>query len=98
MNYYLGLDIGIGSIGWAIMNLDKLRLEDFGVRLFDTGEDQRKNERYSQQRRRYRGIRRLYRRRSHRKQRLKNYLGLIGFITENELNTYYDNNENNVIK
>lgn len=98
MNYYLGLDIGIGSIGWAIMNQDKLRLEDFGVRLFDTGEDQRKNERYSQQRRRYRGIRRLYRRRSHRKQRLKNYLGLIGFITENELNTYYDNNENNVIK
>lgn len=42
MNYYLGLDIGIGSIGWAVTNLDKIRIEDFGVRLFDTGEDQRK--------------------------------------------------------
>lgn len=98
MNYYLGLDIGIGSIGWAVMNLDKIRIEDFGVRLFDTGEDQRKNERYSQQRRRYRGIRRLYRRRSHRKQRLKNYLNLIGLITEPQLNTYFETHENNVIK
>lgn len=98
MNYYLGLDIGIGSIGWAILNLDKLRIEDFGVRLFDSGEDQRKNERYSQQRRRYRGIRRLFRRKSHRKQRLKNYLGLIGLVTEIELNTYYETNENNVIR
>ena len=97
MNYYLGLDIGIGSIGWAILNLDKIRIEDFGVRLFDTGEDQRQKERYSQQRRRYRGIRRLYRRRSHRKQRLKNYLELIGLIKGTELNTYFETHENNVI-
>ena len=98
MNFYLGLDIGIGSIGWAILNLDKLRIEDFGVRLFDTGEDQRKNERYSQQRRRYRGIRRLYRRRSHRKSRLKNYLCLIGFTTEKDVNNYFETNDNNVVK
>lgn len=98
MNYYLGLDIGIGSVGWAIMNLDKLRIEDFGVRLFDTGEDQRKNERYSQQRRRYRGVRRIYRRRSHRKNRLKNYLYSIGFTTEKELNNYFETKDNNVIK
>ena len=73
--YYLGLDVGIGSIGWSVINIEKNRIEDFGVRLFESGEDTRKKERFSQKRRRYRGIRRLYRRRSHRKQRLKNYLG-----------------------
>ena len=98
MNFYLGLDIGIGSIGWAILNLDKLRIEDFGVRLFDTGENQREKERYSQQRRKYRGIRRLYRRRSHRKSRLKNYLCLIGFTTEKDVNNYFETNDNNVVK
>ena len=98
MNYYLGLDIGIGSVGWAILNLDKIRIEDFGVRLFDSGEDQRKNERYSQQRRRYRGIRRIYRRRSHRKNRLKKYLSLIGMTTEKDINDYFETKDNNVIK
>lgn len=96
--YYLGLDVGIGSIGWSVINREKNRIEDFGVRLFESGEDTRKKERFSQKRRRYRGIRRLYRRRSHRKQRLKNYLGLIGLTSAENIDRYYENCNNNIIE
>lgn len=96
--YYLGLDVGVGSIGWSVINIEKNRIEDFGVRLFESGEDTRKKERFSQKRRRYRGIRRLYRRRSHRKQRLKNYLGLIGLTSAENIDRYYENCNNNIIE
>lgn len=34
-----GLDIGISSVGWAVIRLgDILRIEDCGVRIFDSGE------------------------------------------------------------
>lgn len=98
-NYYLGLDVGIGSIGWAAINLNNKRIEDFGVRIFESGEVKanNKNERASQQCRRNRGIRRLYRRKSHRKLRLKNYLSLIGLTTIEEIERYYETTDNNVI-
>ncbi len=97
-NYYLGLDVGIGSIGWAVINMDKERIEDLGVRLFESGEDLHKKERFSQQRRRNRGIRRLYRRKSHRKQRLKKYLGVIGLTSAEKIEHYFETNDNNVIR
>ncbi|WP_052025682.1 hypothetical protein [Anoxybacillus sp. KU2-6(11)] len=33
MRYKIGLDIGITSVGWAIINLDENRIEDLGVRI-----------------------------------------------------------------
>lgn len=96
--YYLGLDVGIGSIGWSVINIEKNRIEDFDVRLFKSGEDTHKKERFSQKCRRYRGIKRLYRRRSHRKQRLKNYLGLIGLTSAENIDRYYENCNNNIIE
>ena len=40
MKYIIGLDIGIGSVGWAVVRNDDdcKRLEDFGVRIFESGE------------------------------------------------------------
>ena len=40
MKYIIGLDIGIGSVGWAVVRNedDCKRLEDFGVRIFESGE------------------------------------------------------------
>ena len=32
--YSLGLDIGTSSIGWAVLDLDKERIHDLGVRIF----------------------------------------------------------------
>ena len=96
-NYILGLDIGIGSVGWAVLNLDDNRLEDFGVRLFDSGESNNGKDRLSQDRRKYRGTRRLVRRRSHRKDRLKHYLENIGLVTIDRINRYYETSTNNAI-
>ncbi|WP_235182701.1 hypothetical protein [Gracilibacillus boraciitolerans] len=39
MKYNIGLDIGVTSVGWAIINIDKNRLEDWGVRLFEVAEN-----------------------------------------------------------
>ena len=97
-NYYLGLDVGIGSIGWAVINIEKKRIEDFGVRLFDSGEDVKNKNSFCQQRRSKRGIRRLYRRRSHRKMRLKNYLSVIGLTTPEKINYYFETADINVIQ
>ena len=39
LNYILGLDIGIASVGWAIVEIDDkenpIRLIDLGVRVFE---------------------------------------------------------------
>lgn len=91
LNYVIGLDLGIGSVGWAVINLDKRRIEDFGVRLFDSGEDTRQKERKSQQRRGYRSMRRLVRRRAHRTVRLKQLFDKIGLVSADTLDRYYQN-------
>lgn len=41
-HYALGLDIGIGSVGWAVLrnqpNGEPDRIQDLGVRIFDKAE------------------------------------------------------------
>lgn len=99
MNYVLGLDIGIGSVGWAVVrNEDKVkRVEDFGVRIFSSGEHKKTKERLSQQRRSKRSARRLIRRRAHRKLRLKNYLEKIGLVSNEKVKEYYENCSSDII-
>lgn len=97
MNYIIGIDVGIGSVGWAVINLDKRRIEDCGVRIFETGENAKERKSTCQERREARGIRRLIRRKSHRKNRLKKHLELIGLTTENRINEYFINGNSNVI-
>ena len=60
----LGLDIGISSVGWGIINLSTGKIIDAGVRLF---EEATRNA--NEERRGFRGSRRLKRRRKHRLQR-----------------------------
>lgn len=97
MNYIIGIDVGIGSVGWAVINLDKRRIEDCGVRIFETGENVQARKSTCQERRTARGIRRLIRRKSHRKSRLKKHLELIGLTTENKINEYFINGNSNII-
>lgn len=101
MKYIIGLDIGIGSVGWAVVRNDEdcKRLEDFGVRIFESGEiiESNKNIRKSQRRRKYRGMRRRIRRRNHRKERLKNYLENIEFVSRAELSEFFAKNNHDII-
>lgn len=73
MRYVLGLDVGIQSVGWAVVRCDEpARIEDFGVRVFDTTENPKSKDNANQNRRAFRSARRVLRRRSHRKEMLKN--------------------------
>jgi len=61
MSKVLGLDIGISSVGWGIIDQESGEIIDAGVRLFEEATRNANEERRS-----FRGSRRLKRRRSHR--------------------------------
>lgn len=69
MNFRLGLDIGIASVGWAIVSEDE-KIIDAGVRLFPEGGSTI----IPAKRRMKRASRRLLRRRHHRIERLRKLL------------------------
>ncbi len=99
MRYIIGLDVGIGSVGWSAVQYDEpRRILDFGVRSFESGELEKGKSRTSQERRRYRAARRLVRRRSHRKHRIKAHLENIGLISINEVESYFRDCSNNIIE
>lgn len=93
----IGFDIGIGSVGWAVLSYEKkddARIEDFGVRLFDSGEVPKTKESKSQERRGYRAVRRLTRRRYHRKERAKRFIERIGLLPVDRLKAWQEVNGN----
>ena len=51
MKYSLGLDIGTTSIGWAVIDEDKQRIEDLGVRIFERPENPKSGESLAKPRR-----------------------------------------------
>lgn len=77
MNKVLGLDIGVSSVGWGIIDTDKMEIIDAGVRLF---EEATRNA--NEERRGFRGARRLKRRRNHRLERVKNLFEEYGIPTD----------------
>lgn len=92
MNYRIGLDIGIGSVGWAVVSAQDeghpARIEDFGTRIFQSGEDEKTSESLCKGRRGFRGVRRIERRRINRRLMLKYHfinIGLAGDRFDDEL-------------
>lgn len=74
-------------------NLDA-RIEDIGVRLFDSGENIRQKASNAQERRGYRSTRRLLRRRKHRKERIKKFFLKIKLMNEMQLKAWQEQNGN----
>lgn len=66
MGKILGLDIGISSVGWGIIEEETGEIVDAGVRLFEEAERN-----VNEDRRSFRGTRRLIRRKVHRLERAK---------------------------
>lgn len=73
MKYSLGLDIGTTSIGWAVTNEDKNRIEDVGVRIFERPENPKNGESLAKPRRDARSTRRRLHRRRQRLDYLKHF-------------------------
>ena len=98
IKYVLGLDIGIGSVGWAVVRMDGTpRIETFGVKIFDSGESNNGKDRKSQDRRKFRSTRRLLRRRAHRRARLRFWFQKQGLATVQEINAFFAGREKDLI-
>lgn len=78
LNYILGLDLGIASVGWAVVEIDEkenpLRLIDVGVRTFERAEVPKTGESLALSRRLARSARRLTQRRVARLKKAKRLL------------------------
>lgn len=84
MRYTLGLDIGISSVGWAVLRNtpdgEPFKIEDLGARIFERAEQPKTGASLALPRREARGARRRLRRRRHRKERVKDLLQEAGCI------------------
>ena len=93
INYALGLDIGITSVGWSVINLDINRIEDLGVRIFNAAENPKDGASLALPRRAARGRRRLTRRKAYRINRVKKLIVSENILTESELNNIFTNKD-----
>ena len=91
--YYLGLDLGIASVGWAVMakENDEYYIDDFGVRLFSPSEYPKTGKTCAEQRREFRSGRRLNRRRKQRINELKFFLEKIDVVSREEIDNFFSN-------
>lgn len=84
LNYRIGLDIGITSVGWAVLENNSkdepIRIVDLGVRIFDAAEVPKTGASLAAPRREARTSRRRLRRRKHRLDRIKWLLEQEGMI------------------
>lgn len=108
MVYILAIDVGIGSVGWAVIRCEKnvkinnrfydiKRIEDCGVRIFNSGEDIKKSKTVCRICGEKRRVRRTLTRRSFRKYRAKGFMSRIGLITPWELKKYFETADNNIV-
>ena len=93
MKYGIGLDIGITSIGHAVMLLDDndqpCRIMKMGSRIFDAAENPKDGSSLAAPRRENRGMRRRLRRKRFRKERIKSLIEQSGIMSVKEINSMY---------
>ena len=95
MRYTLGLDIGISSIGWAVLQNtpvgEPCKIENLGVRIFEKAEQPKTGASLALPRREARSARRRLRRRRHRKERIRILLEHNGIMSMSDMRTLFDN-------
>ena len=95
--YNIDLEIGIGYISFTVTSKNGVgeeKLEDFGIRMFDSGETNDYKRLKNQDRRMFRNVRRVLRRKVHRKERVKNYLLKIKLVNGSSLKVWQEKNGN----
>lgn len=85
MKYSLGLDIGTTSIGWAVIDEDKKRIHDVGVRIFEKPEDPQSGKSLAEPRRTARSARRRLKRRRQRLNTLKSFFVSNNLLSEEDI-------------
>ena len=83
-NYILGIDVGISSVGWGLLELNEknnpFKILDSGVRIFTPGEVPKTGASKALARRQKRGARRIIQRREYRLDRVRLLLSQYGFL------------------
>jgi CRISPR-associated endonuclease Csn1 len=90
LKYSIGLDIGISSVGWAVVNMGHERTEKMGVRVFDAAENPKNGSSLATPRREARSARRRLRRRRYRVARIRNFILNKGLLTQIEMDQLFD--------
>lgn len=90
MKYNIGLDIGISSVGWAVVNTEVERIEKMGVRMFDAAENPKNGSSLATPRREARSARRRLRRRRYRVSRVRDLILKRGLLTQVEMDQLYE--------
>lgn len=96
MKYSIGLDIGISSVGWAVINHDQDRIEEFSARIFDIAENPKNGSSLAAPRREARSSRRRLRRRRYRVGRVRKLIVNQGLLTETQAAHLYDWHEDDL--
>ena len=85
----LGLDIGIASVGYSVIDYDDENFEGkilkTGVRIFDACEDPQTKASLNSSRRIFRGMRRRLSRRNQRLRQIKQMFIANSFLSENDI-------------
>jgi CRISPR-associated endonuclease Csn1 len=89
MNFVLGLDLGITSVGWAVLNMTDSRIERMGVRTFDAGENPKDGSSLALPRRVSRGQRRRLSRRKKRLDLIKQHFLNSGLVSKPNWNEIF---------
>ncbi len=90
MKYVLGLDIGITSIGWALIDKDSNRIVRPGVRIFEKAEHPKNGESLATPRREARTTRRRLERRRRRLDTIKSAFVKYNILTQQEIEKSLD--------
>lgn len=93
IRYGIGLDIGISSVGWAIVGLNEVdepcTIVDMGARVFEAAEHPKDGSSLAAPRRIARSTRRRIRRRAHRKGRIRRLIVQEGLLSQAQLDALY---------
>ena len=91
--YAIGFDIGIASVGWAVVALDRedkpFGIINMGSRIFDAAEQPKTGNSLAAPRREARSVRRRLRRRQHRLARIHRLLVTNGVLAQAELDSLF---------
>lgn len=92
--YAIGFDIGIASVGWAVVTLDgedrPFGIINMGSRVFDAAEQPKTGDSLAAPRREARSARRRLRRHQHRLERIRRLLIVEKVVSQAELDTLFD--------
>lgn len=97
MGYKIGLDLGVGSVGWSVLKTDEqgnpTKIESLGSRIFDKAENPKDGSSLALKRREARGARRRLRRRRHRRDRVLSLLENYNIISKKQVEEMYNNRD-----